>query len=676
MKLMSIVVATCALAFAGYWFAFESDYGLADRHTETQKSIEFITVQLERKDLVNFDELEGILEYGEQFIVTSPMSGVLTDIAAEGTELQRGQLVYRLYRSVTDSEFLLAEQQKAAALSSLSQAELALERLTAGPTEAQVAAADAAVSQAEANKLRLLDGPTTAEIAAADSVILQAEANLQKLKSEPTQSEIVTADSAVMKAEGDFTDRSAKAESALYTLRKSRETYCDTAGRFYPGTQLWPPVCKDWDPEALVAMTESELQSVRENYFAYSWSLSISKDLLAASDAHTAAVAVRNSAAKAVDSAAEKRKALDVPAKSYDIEQAEAAVTSAREKRAALDIPADESEIKQAEDALDSAKKKRTDLDVPPTELEMLQAQRATVSAQASLNSADQKLNDLREGPAGAVLMYGSLPAWRDFELGMEPGKDIQQLEENLVVLGYANSATVGKDDVFDSETSKAIANMQSNLGLTTTGSLKFAEVIFMPGSSVIGNAAQFPQIGSAITDKAALVTLTPLQSVKTTIMSNGDVVEEKASLQRVSTQIDVADQNLVAIGAVVQIELPNDQIVDGQVSSVGDIAIIPTGNQGGNPYLEVVVDLVGSENLRQWTGASVTVSVTESVASNVLSAPITSLLALLGGGYALEVAENAGTRLVAVELGVYADNWVEISGAGLDENTLVVVPK
>jgi len=51
-------------------------------------------------------------------------------------------------------------------------------------------------------------------------------------------------------------------------------------------------------------------------------------------------------------------------------------------------------------------------------------------------------------------------------------------------------------------------------------------------------------------------------------------------------------------------------------------------------------------------------------------------LLALLGGGYALEVAENTGTRLVAVELGVYADNWVQISGAGLDENTLVVVPK
>ena len=69
-------------------------------------------------------------------------------------------------------------------------------------------------------------------------------------------------------------------------------------------------------------------------------------------------------------------------------------------------------------------------------------------------------------------------------------------------------------------------------------------------------------------------------------------------------------------------------------------------------------------------------VSVTESVASNVLSAPITGLLALLGGGYALEVAENTGTRLVAVELGVYADNWVEISGNGLDENTLVVVPK
>jgi len=676
MKLISVIGAVCVIALGGYWFAYESGYRLTDRQASTENSIEFITVQLERKDLINYDELDGILEYGDPFVVTSLTSGVLTDVAAEGSEVKRGALVYRLYRSITDSEWLLAEQQHASASASLSQAELALEKLSVEPTESQIASADAAISQAQANLSKLLDGPTTAEIASADATILQAEATLKKLKTPPAQSEIVAADSTVTKAEGDLSDRSAKAESALYSLRVSRKAYCDTTGRFYPGYPLWPPVCENWDSKTLVAMTESELNSVRDNYFSYSWSISISKELLAASDSYLAAAALQNSAQKALDSAKEKRKALDEPTKSYDIDHAEAALTSAKEKRAGLDNPADESQIKQAEDALDSAKKKRADLEIPPTDLELSQARLTIVSAQASLNSADQKLTDLREGPVGAVLMYGALPAWRDFEIGMEPGTDVLQLKENLVALGYGNFKNLRKDNVFDDETSRVISRMQSSLGLTTNGSLSFGEVIFMPGPSVIASNTQFPQTGSMFTDKTTLLTLTPLQSVNTTIMSNGDVIEGATSLQRVSTQIDVADQTLVAVGTNVKIELPNNQLVDGRVASVGDVAIVPSGNQAGNPYLEVTIDIVGTEDLQQWTGASVVVSVTESVASNVLSAPITSLLALLGGGYALEVAENTGTRLVAVELGVYADNWVEISGNGLDENTLVVVPK
>ena len=268
MKLISVIGAVCVIALGGYWFAFESDYRLTDRQASAENSIEFITVQLERKDLINYDELDGILEYGDPFVVTSLTSGVLTDVAAEGSEVKRGELVYRLYRSITDSEWLLAEQQHASASASLSQAELALEKLSAEPTESQIASADAAISQAQANLSKLLDGPTTAEIAAADATILQAEATLKKLKTPPAQSEIVAADSAVTKAEGDLSDRSAKAESALYSLRVSRKAYCDTAGRFYPGYPLWPPVCENWDSKTLVAMTESELNSVRENYFA------------------------------------------------------------------------------------------------------------------------------------------------------------------------------------------------------------------------------------------------------------------------------------------------------------------------------------------------------------------------------------------------------------------------
>ena len=677
MKLISVIGAVCVIALGGYWFAFESDYRLTDRQASAENSIEFITVQLERKDLINYDELDGILEYGDPFVVTSLTSGVLTDVATEGSEVQRGELVYRLYRSITDSEWLLAEQQHASASASLSQAELALEKLNAEPTESQIASADAAISQAQANLSKLLDDPTTAEIAAADATILQAEATLKKLQIGPTSAAISTADSAVTKAEADFAAAVANVSSKLYGVKIARKAYCDRAESISLW-QAWNPVCNGWKPESDLPLTTSEAESVRTNYFlvATGWSIALSKDLIAAHDLYSSAADTKLTAEKSLDSALEKRADLDVPAQSYELDQAQAALTSAQEKRAGLDNPADKSQIKQAEDALDSAKKKRADLDIPPTDLELSQARLTIVSAQASVDSADQKLTDLREGPVGAVLMYGALPAWRDFEIGMDPGTDVLQLKENLVALGYGNFKNLRKDNVFDDETSRVISTMQSSLGLTNNGSLSFGEVIFMPGSSVIGSNTQFPQTGSMVTDKTTLLTLTPLQSVSTTIMSNGDVIEGATSLQRVSTQIDVADQTLVAVGTNVKIELPNNQLVDGRVASVGDVAIVPSGNQAGNPYLEVTIDIVGTEDLQQWTGASVVVSVTESVASNVLSAPITGLLALLGGGYALEVAENTGTRLVAVELGVYADNWVEISGNGLDENTLVVVPK
>jgi multidrug efflux pump subunit AcrA (membrane-fusion protein) len=58
---------------------------------------------------------------------------------------------------------------------------------------------------------------------------------------------------------------------------------------------------------------------------------------------------------------------------------------------------------------------------------------------------------------------------------------------------------------------------------------------------------------------------------------------------------------------------------------------------------------------------------------------PVNALLALLEGGYAVEVAaEDGTTSLVGVEVGLFADGWVEITDAtdpGLEEGDEVVVP-
>ena len=102
-------------------------------------------------------------------------------------------------------------------------------------------------------------------------------------------------------------------------------------------------------------------------------------------------------------------------------------------------------------------------------------------------------------------------------------------------------------------------------------------------------------------------------------------------------------------------------------------VEIIPQGNQA--PFLEVAVVFEGGGSFPHWTGASVTVSITKELAADVLAVPVTSLLALLGGGYALELVQPESNVLVRVETGIYADGWVEVTGPSLEPGREVVMP-
>ena len=58
-----------------------------------------------------------------------------------------------------------------------------------------------------------------------------------------------------------------------------------------------------------------------------------------------------------------------------------------------------------------------------------------------------------------------------------------------------------------------------------------------------------------------------------------------------------------------------------------------------------------------------------------MLAVPVEALLALAEGGYAVEVSDGDGTtHLVGVELGVFADGLVEITG-DVEAGDQVVVP-
>ena len=60
----------------------------------------------------------------------------------------------------------------------------------------------------------------------------------------------------------------------------------------------------------------------------------------------------------------------------------------------------------------------------------------------------------------------------------------------------------------------------------------------------------------------------------------------------------------------------------------------------------------------------------------DALLVPVTALLARSGGGFAVEVVAKGAVKTVPVELGLFADGLVEVTGGELEAGDEVVVPE
>jgi hypothetical protein len=82
---------------------------------------------------------------------------------------------------------------------------------------------------------------------------------------------------------------------------------------------------------------------------------------------------------------------------------------------------------------------------------------------------------------SGVFLFYGTRPAWRSFVIGMTPGPDVLELEQNLAALGYAGDSYV--DDSFTGGTDEAIRRWQLATGQPDTGHIDLGRITFAPGA-------------------------------------------------------------------------------------------------------------------------------------------------------------------------------------------------
>lgn len=255
------------------------------------------------------------------------------------------------------------------------------------------------------------------------------------------------------------------------------------------------------------------------------------------------------------------------------------------------------------------------------------------------------------------LLLYGSTPAWRAFRAGMSPGADVAELNENLRALGYG----APNGDGFTSATSSAISALQQARGLAPTGSLLLGSVVFEPGALRV--AAVTPTVG------------TPVQP--------GAVLTATSTRHDVSVQLDAAQQSEVKVGDRVTVTLPDNSTTPGVVSSVGKVATTPPSDQNGGggsstPTIDVEVRLLHPSAAGHLDKAPVEVSITEQSVHDVLAVPVEALVALAGGGYAVEAVEPGGAhQLVAVSVGLFDDaqGLVQVAGHGLAAGQHVVVP-
>jgi hypothetical protein len=254
-------------------------------------------------------------------------------------------------------------------------------------------------------------------------------------------------------------------------------------------------------------------------------------------------------------------------------------------------------------------------------------------------------------------LLYGTVPMYRTLQDGVE-GADVQQLEENLRALGYTGFTV---DDEYTDATAEAVEEWQEDLGRDETGTVQRGDVVFTT------TAVRIASHGSVVGGPAS-----------------GTVLSYTGTTRIVTVPLPVGDQQLAVKGAKVGVELPGGGTTSGTIESVGTVAkAAPKAEGAGQPEANVedaTVDVIVRLDKPSAAGtldeAPASVHFTSEQRKGVLTVPVAALLALAEGGYGVQVVADGTSKVVAVEVGLFANGRVEISGAGIAAGSQVEVPR
>ncbi|WP_405867946.1 hypothetical protein OG407_49170 [Streptomyces sp. NBC_01515] len=284
-------------------------------------------------------------------------------------------------------------------------------------------------------------------------------------------------------------------------------------------------------------------------------------------------------------------------------------------------------------------------------------------------------------------VFYGTTPLFRPLDTRGLMGRDVKVVADNLRALGYdigaqpASGSWVAQrpeptgaasaspspspsaspspspsyvrvkpgEGVLTASLIAAVGRWQTQVGMPSTGVLGAGDVAVLPGEVRVGAVQAQP--GDPAT---------------------GTLMSVTGTAKSVSVPLDATDVDSIQQGDKATVTLPDNSEAHGTVSAISTDAQASDqagGDSGGTPQLVVTVSLDSTAALRRLNSAPVQVQFTGQTKKGVLAVPVGALLALSGGGYALQLP---GGRLLAVETGMFAKGLVEVSGTGITAGTKV----
>ncbi|WP_307856432.1 peptidoglycan-binding protein [Catenulispora pinistramenti] len=257
------------------------------------------------------------------------------------------------------------------------------------------------------------------------------------------------------------------------------------------------------------------------------------------------------------------------------------------------------------------------------------------------------------------MLFLGSTPLYRAINAQATPGPDLAEVNADLRALGYGKALT---GDAYTQATEDALKKWQQLNGFTASGALAVGDIAVLPAPVRV--ASLDAQLGASAT---------------------ADLMSLSSTTKHVTVSIDPhqIDTSVLTPGLRLSLSLPNGKQTTGTVSVLTTSGAASqsassgsgSGGGGGAGGLSMTVDIADQSALAGMDSGSVGITVTTGSVSDVLAVPIEALVAVQGGGYAVQVVTGDGqtSMLVGVQTGLFANGLVQISGQGITEGLKVV---